>query len=168
MLFRSVGCLPALNAQPKVPQGTRALLAQEIRNFRAGHYTLSIQACGGGSSRQIFEEFFLKHFTCRLVYYRHTEATKNPLKWQEAASAPFRPEFADVAEKYQKVELAHLFDSRTPNVNFAVGLGFGVAVVVEKTSAGVLELPAGTRAFIRIDDVQLVFNPRLRNDDVQV
>jgi hypothetical protein len=61
-----------------------------------------------------------------------------------------------------------LLDSRTPNVNFAVGLGLGVAVVVEKTGPGMLELPAGARAYLQIDRASLVFNPRIRNDDVQV
>jgi hypothetical protein len=61
-----------------------------------------------------------------------------------------------------------LLDSRTPNVNFAVGLGLGVAVIVEKSTPGALELPAGTRAFVRVDDAGLVFTPRVRNDDVQV
>ena len=46
-----------------------------------------------------------------------------------------------------------------------------VAIVVEKTSPGVLDLGAlgnAPQAFIRIDDVELAFVPRPRNDDVQV
>jgi hypothetical protein len=163
-----LGCLPADGTPVRIAQGARAFLAQEIRNFRAGHYAFSIQASGSGSSRQVFEDLFRKHFTCRLVIYRHTEATKNPLQMKEEVSVPFQPEFADGAPVYRKYELARLLDSRVPNVNFTVGLGFGVAVVVEKTSPGVLELPAGARAFLRLDDVELIFTPRVRNDDVQV
>jgi hypothetical protein len=161
--------LLGISAREKVqiPQGQQAILAQEIRNFRAGHYTLTFQVCGG-PSRQAFEDIFLKHFTCRLVFYRHTEATKNPLNRQDAASLVIKPEFGDGPDAYQTVEMAQLFDSRIPNVNFRVGLGFGVALIVEKTSPGVLEIPAGTQAFVRVDEVRLVFRPRTRNDDVQV
>ena len=167
--YALIGSLPADGEAPSIAQGARAMLAQEIRNFRAGHYTFSIHACGGASSRQLFDDLFRKHFTCELVIYRHTEATKNPLKMKMEVSVPFLPEFSEAGElQYQRFELAKLLDSREPGVNFAVGLGLGVAVIVEKTSPGKLELPAGSRAFIRIDDVDLVFNPRIRNDDVQV
>jgi hypothetical protein len=148
--------------------GARAMLAQEIRNFRAGHYTFTIHACGGGSSREVFDDLFRKHFTCRLVIYRHTEATKSPLKMKEEVSVTFVPEFGGAEPTYKKHEMARLLDSRTPNVNFSVGLGLGVAVLIEKTSPGTLDLPAGTQAFLRIDRVALIFTPRVRNDDVQV
>src|SRR5262249_1392038 len=36
--------------QGKIAQGTRALLTQEVRNPRAGKYTFSVHACGGGSA----------------------------------------------------------------------------------------------------------------------
>ena len=158
-----MGCLPA-DGKLTVTQGARALLAQEIRNFRAGHYTFTIQASGGGTSREVFDNVIRKHFTCRLVIYRHTEATKSPLKIKEEVSVTFQPEFAND----QKFELAKLLDSRTPGANFSVGLGLGVAVIVEKTTPGTLELAAEAKAFLRIDSVGLVFNPRVRNDDVQV
>jgi hypothetical protein len=164
-----LGCMPPSTAKLTVEQGKRTILAQEIRNFRAGHYTFSIRACGSGTSREVFENVIRKHFTCRLVIYRHTEVTKSPLKMQEVESLTFQPEFADdAAPKYQKFVLARLLDSRVPNVNFSVGLGLGVAVILEKTTPGILELPAGSRAFLRIDSTDLVFAPRERNDDVQV
>jgi hypothetical protein len=164
-----VGCMQAPGAKSTIVQGTRLLLAQEIRNFRAGHYTFTIHACGGGTSKQVFDDLFRKHFSCQLMIYRHTEATKNPLKMKPEVSVTFQPEFsADASPKMQKFELARLLDSRTPGVNFTVGLGFGAAVLVEKTSPGNLELPSGSRVFIRVDDVELIFNPRVRNDDVQV
>ncbi len=164
-----LGCLPAQPAKTALAQGARAMLAQEIRNFRAGHYTFSIRACGGGTSREVFNNVIRKHCTCRLVIYRHTEVTKNPLKMQQVESMTFQPEFAEeAAPKYQNFVLAKLLDSRVPGVNFSVGLGLGVAVVVEKTIPGTLDLPVGSRAFLRIDSVELVFNPRERNDDVQV
>jgi hypothetical protein len=164
-----LGCLPAAGARATVAAGASILLAQEIRNFRAGHYTFSLHACGGGSSKQVFEDIFRKHFTCRLVIYRHTEPTKSPLKRQEVVALPLQPEFSEGdTPHYRKFTLAQLLDSRVPNVNFTVGLGLGVAVLVEKTTPGNLEIPAGKQAFLRIDDVELIFNPRQRNDDVQV
>ena len=68
----------------------------------------------------------------------------------------------------QKFVLAKLMDSRVPNANFSVGLGFGIAVMIEKTSPGILELPENFNAFIKVDETSLVFTPRVRNDDVQV
>lgn len=162
-----IGCLS--ETKSSIAQGTRLLLCQEIRNFRAGHYTFTIHGCGGGTSKQVFDELFRKHFTCTLLIYRHTDAAKNPLKMKPEVSVTFQPEFSDdAAPKLQTFEMARLLDSRTPNVNFTVGLGFGAAVIVEKTSPGTLELPAGTRMFVRIDDAGLVFTPRVRNDDVMV
>ena len=164
-----MGSMPAKGTTASLAPGSRLFLAQEIRNFRAGHYTFTIHACGGGTSRKDFDELFRKHFTCRLVIYRHTEASKSSLKMKEEVSVPFQPEFSeDSTLKFQKLEMAKLLDSRVPGSNFAVGLGLGVAVIVEKTTPEKLVVPDGKRAFIRIDDVQMVFNPRIRNDDVQV
>jgi hypothetical protein len=46
--------------------------------------------------------------------------------------------------------------------------GIGVAVIVEKRSPGALELPATARALVRIDDVELTFDARPRDDRVTV
>ncbi|MSR33088.1 MAG: DUF1501 domain-containing protein [Gemmataceae bacterium] len=152
----------------RIAQGEKAFLAQEIRNFRAGHYTLSILVAGAGASREQFDQVF-NHFTCKLVIYRHAEPTKNPLMMKPAETLVFKPEFVEGhGIQRQKIVLAKLMDSRVPNANFSVGLGFGIAIVVEKTSAGVLEVAANTRAALLIDSVDLVFTPRDRNDDVQV
>jgi hypothetical protein len=70
--------------------------------------------------------------------------------------------------RYQKFEFAQLLDRRVPNVNFSVGSLLGVAVVVEKMSPGTLEFPRGTDVLMRVDDVEPIFNPRSRNEDVQV
>ena len=164
-----VGIMPATGRKAKIAQGDKAFLSQEIRNFRAGHYTFTIEAMAGGSSREHFEQYFKPHFTCRMVIYRHSEATKNALLMKPAESIEFKPEFFEGPDlKTQKHVLAKLMDSRVPNVNFSVGLGFGIAVIIEKTSPGVLELPENFRAFIRVEDTSLVFTPRVRNDDVQV
>jgi hypothetical protein len=53
-------------------------------------------------------------------------------------------------------------------VNFAIGNGLGVGVVVEKNSPGALELPSSGphRAFLRLHAVSLDFSPRPRDDSV--
>jgi hypothetical protein len=47
-------------------------------------------------------------------------------------------------------------------------MGVGLVLILEKTSPGVLELPAGSRAWLALDDVEIRFTPRLRNDNVRV
>jgi hypothetical protein len=164
-----IGIMPAKGKKSKVAQGDKVFLAQEIRNFRAGHYTLTIDAVVGGSSKEHFDQYFKPNFTCKLVIYRNADATKNALLMKPAELMEFKPEYAEAPDfKAQKFVLAKLMDSRVPNVNFSVGLGFGIAVMIEKTSPGILELPENFNAFIKVDETSLVFTPRVRNDDVQV
>ena len=164
-----IGIMPAKGKKIKVAQGDKVFLAQEIRNFRAGHYTLTIDAVVGGSSKEHFDQYFKPNFTCKLVIYRNADVTKNALLMKPAELMEFKPEYAEGPDfKMQKFVLAKLMDSRVPNANFSVGLGFGIAVMIEKTSPGILELPENFNAFIRVDETSLVFTPRVRNDDVQV
>lgn len=164
-----IGFMPAKGKKIKVAQGDKVFLAQEIRNFRAGYYTLTIDAMVGGSSKEHFDQYFKPNFTCKLVIYRNADATKNALLMKPAELMEFKPEYSEGPDfKVQKFVLAKLMDSRVPNVNFSVGLGFGIAVMIEKTSPGILELPENFNAFIKVDETSLVFTPRVRNDDVQV
>jgi hypothetical protein len=128
-----IGIMPAKGKKIKVAQGDKVFLAQEIRNFRAGHYTLTIDAMVGGSSKEHFDQYFKPNFTCKLVIYRNADATKNALLMKPAELMEFKPEYAEAPDfKTQKFVLAKLMDSRVPNVNFSVGLGFGIAVMIEK------------------------------------
>jgi hypothetical protein len=63
--------------------------------------------------------------------------------------------------------LSQLLDSAKPGDNFSIGKGLGVAIEIEKTSDGPLEL-AGGRAFLRIGSARLEFNSRTINDKVVV
>jgi hypothetical protein len=152
-----------------VPQGTRAVLAQEIRNARGGHYTFTVQASGGGSSAGFFERVFLASFTCRLVLFRFTDAGKDPRNVQVLASADFQPRFGDGTTS-APFTVARFLGSTQPGANFAIGNGLGVAVVVEKTSPGTLRFAASEpiQAFVRIHSALLDFNPRARDDSVVV
>jgi hypothetical protein len=157
--------------QVKLGQGSRALLAQEVRNPRAGRYTLSVHACGGGRSPEYFRDVFLKHFACRLVIYGFADAAKDPRKVREFASAPFQPRFeAGDRPVYEKFSLSTVLKSQDDGA-YHLSRGVGVAVVVEKITPGELQLGADGgphQAFLCVDDVALEFTARPRNDDVQV
>lgn len=155
----------------EISQGIQALLAQEIRNPRVGHFALSVSVSAEGSSRGYFENVFLTNFTCRLVIFRYADAAKDPTRREELASATFRPTFSDADERrYETFQLRALLDSSKPGSNFAIGKGLGAAVVVEKTSAGVLWLEPGKahRALLRIDDVKLDYRGRGFDENVKV
>ena len=120
------------------------MLAQEIRNARGGHYTFSVRASGGGTSADYFRDVFLANFTCRLVLFRFADAGKDPRQVQELASASFQPEFGD-ASAVRTFSVERSLGSTQANVNFAIGNGLGVAVVVEKTSPGARRAGAAPR-----------------------
>eukprot|EP00913_Durusdinium_trenchii_P011132 g10454.t1 len=155
-----------------VPQKAQAILAQEMRNPRLGRFTLRVNACCAATSKAFYENVFLKNFTCRLVIYRYAELTKDPTKRQDFLSLPFRPAFVPIDGKqpaYKPFVAEKVLDTTKPGQNFPIGKGFGIAVIVEKSSPGTLQLPAdGTphRAFLRIDDVRVDFNSRTINEKV--
>lgn len=153
-----------------IAAGTQGLLAQEMRNPRAGAFRLTIQAGVAAESEQAYQELFAKHFTCRMVMFRYADGSKNPLKRQELASTIFHPSFAGTAvTKFAPFELTKRLDSGRPGSNFSIGRGLAVAVIVEKTSPGNLELPANTPAVaLCIDHVELQFFSRTINDEVKV
>ena len=49
-----------------------------------------------------------------------------------------------------------------------IEMGVGLAILLERTTAGDLEVATGTRAWLQFDDVEISFTPRPRNDDVKV
>ncbi len=148
------------------PGRARALLTQEVRNPRAGTFTVSVHVCGGGSADDF--RTFLKHFTCRLVLFGYRDLAKDPARGlREYASVPFEPPFADKAEGYHMVSLTRSLRSQDGGAS-EIEMGVGVAVIVERRTPGELLIPAGARAFVRIDDVEIGFVPRPRNDEVTV
>src|SRR5262249_43077043 len=153
------GCDSA--AKGKVGPGSRMILTQQVRGPQAGRYTFAVHACGGGAAEH-YREVFQKHFTCRLAIFGYTDERKDPSQARVFASAPFQPPFG---EKYERFEESVVLRSQDAGA-FQLSKGIGVAVIVEKTTPGELELDG--RAFIRIDDVELIFAPRPRNADVQV
>jgi hypothetical protein len=154
---------------PAIAQGSRVLLAQEIRSARGGHYTFTVRASGGGVNADFFERVFLANFACRLVLFRFANMGKDPREAQVLASADFRPTFSDGTTS-GTFAVDRFLGSTVPGANFPIGNGLGVAVIIEKTSPAPLP-PAGPgpkRAFVRIHSATLTFNPRPRDDSVTV
>lgn len=149
-----------------VEAGTRATIAQEIRNARGGQYAFTVKVAGEASSADEFEKTFLAHFTCRLVLFRFRDMHKDPRTVEEMASAEFRPVFG----KSEMFKVERFLGSTVPGANFAIGNGLGVAIVIEKKSPGPLSLPANEvhRAALRFQMVSLDFSPRNRDENVTV
>jgi hypothetical protein len=162
------------NTAIRIQKGERAILGQEMRNPRAGRFTFTVEACLCSSSKELCE-LFSKQFTCRLVLYRFADADKNPLKRHELASLTIQP-LAIVGNRpvWKGFELGQLLDSAGPGKNFSIGRGLGVAIEVEKTMDGSLEMGPDARtkgsgwASLRVRSAQLQFAGRTINDKVMV
>ncbi len=136
--------------------GSQAVLAQQIRDPQAGRFVVTLFAHGDGSSQEFYEEVFQKNFRCRLEIFQYLQPAKNPQQRRELASTEIRPSFRNetisssdpfVLEKYLG----------NPGANFSFGLGIGMAVIVERSTDGPLNLPPRTDAYLRIDRVDVRF-----------
>jgi hypothetical protein len=146
-----------------VEAGARAVLAQEIRNARGGHYTFAATVSGLGSSAEEFDRVFLANMTCRLLLFRFRDMNKDPRSVEVLASSEFRPSFG----KTQTFKVDRFLGSRVPGANFRIGNGLGVAIVVEKKTAGPLTLARGEphSGALRIHAVDLDFSPKPRDEN---
>ena len=123
----------------RVAKGARAVLGQEMRNPRAGRFTLSVEACLVAGTKAA-ADLFLKNLTCRLVFYRFADASKNPLKRQEFGSLVFVPPIAVVDRPaWARFDFDQTLDSSGPGQNFSIGRGLGIAIEIEQTSDGALD-----------------------------
>jgi hypothetical protein len=154
-----------------VRKGERAVLAQEMRNPRAGRFTFTVEACVTASNRQVCEEF-QKHFSCRLVMFRFADGEKNPLKRQELGSLVIQPPLiAGTAPAYATFDFSRVLDGAAPGQNFSIGQGLGVSIEVEKTSDGTLSIRGpdlSSPPVLRIRSARLTFASRTINDKVVV
>jgi hypothetical protein len=153
------------HAGSTIEAGTRAVLAQEVRNARGGHYTFTVKVTGEGSPDE-FDKTFLPHFTCRLVLFRLRDTNKDPREVEELAAAEFRPAHG----KTETFQVDRFLGSTIPGANFPIGNGLGVAVVVERKTPGRLTMPGNEphRAALRVHSVTLDFSPRARDESVTV
>ncbi|HET6326025.1 MAG TPA: DUF1501 domain-containing protein [Planctomycetaceae bacterium] len=150
----------------QVSKGERAILAQEMRNPRAGRFAFTVETCLAGPTREACE-LFQKHFACRLAFYRFAGEDKNPLHREELGSLVFQPPFV-VGETpaYTKFEFARVLDSAGPGQNFSIGRGLGVSIEVEKTSEGSLTIEGSAAAALHVKSARLSFSSRTINDKV--
>lgn len=160
-----LGLFGAATSGGTVPAGTKCVLAQEIKNARGGQYTFSVRMHGAGTSKAAFERWFGTAVQCRLMLLKFVDMNKNPLQAINMGSSVFQPTFGDW-DKPQEFSVSSYLASDTPGVNFSIGSGLGVAIIIE-TVAG-LELLAGESAYLAIHDVQLEFTAHRRNDKVTI
>ncbi len=73
-----------------IAAGSRALLTQEVRNPRAGTYTIAVHVACGGAPTGI--ELLRQNFRCRMVLFGYQNLAKDPLAgMREYASLPIEP-----------------------------------------------------------------------------
>jgi len=161
-----------LSSRAKIAAKTQALLAQEVRSPFAGRFTLTARLCGSGLSPDYYDRMLLENFEAKLIFFQFTEREKQPTDRKELASTGLRPRYAPPGgPEFQEFALTKEFVNPKPGSNFSFGLGLGVALVLEKTSPGELDLSAAEgiqRAFLLVDEIKLEFTGKERNDDVKV
>jgi Protein of unknown function (DUF1501) len=129
----------AHSTMTRVERGGRAVLAQEMRNPRAGSFTFTVDACVVGPERAA-AEWFKRHFACRLVMYRFADSSKNPLGRQEFGSLAIDPPFCAAGSPvHASFEYSRVLDGAAPGQNFSIGKGLGVSIEIEKVSDGAIE-----------------------------
>jgi hypothetical protein len=146
----------------QIEAGTRCVLGQEIRNARGGQYTFTVEAAGEAISEEEFVNGFLTNFTCRLILFRFRDTKKDPRSAIELAATEFRPEYG----KLRRFSLDRFLGSHGGGVNFPIGNGLGVAVLVEKKPHGQLSFRRDIvrRGAIRIRSVKLEFSAVPRDE----
>lgn len=159
-----------IDSSVAIKQGETALLAQEVRSPFAGTYTLRIRLRGEAATADVFSEFFEKHFACRLEMFQYNDISKNAAQRKALATLDVMPTGTAKENEFEMFVLTKEFINPNPGANFSFGAGMGIAVVVEKTSEGTLEIAPGTSplARIHISHVQLDFAGKPRNAKVKV
>ena len=142
-----------------IPAQAQTILAQQILDPQAGQFTAKAIIAGDGSSRDTFEQFFLKHFRCRLTLFRFNEPSKSALKRTELASIDFVPTWLDAkSANWQTITLEKQLAPAALGANFSFGLGIGVALVIEHKSDSPLPVTADLgEAFLRVQRIDVEF-----------
>ena len=147
------------------------MLSQEVRNPRAGKFTFTVNAAGGGPSGEFYREAFLKSFVCRLVIFGFLDLKKDHRQQRVFSTVEFQPAWSEPGRpKYERFQVSATLRSQDAGA-METSRGIGVAVIVEPITPGDSKsstVLAAQDAFIRIDDVEFSFNPRPRDDRVTV
>ena len=137
----------------------RALLAQEIRNARGGHYTFTRP---GDGRRHLGDEFEQASWPtspagwCCSASATRTRTRGTWTSWRRRSSGRR-------SAKAETFEVDRFLGSTAPGANFPIGNGLGVAVVVEKKTPG--KLTASGRSGVQIHGVTLDFVPKVRDEN---
>jgi hypothetical protein len=157
------------NAAPK--KGEQVVIAQEVRSPFAGTYKLMAHIQSEAAS-QVINDSANAHFTFKLQFFEYTSRDKKASGRKELAATQFTLQHvaqADQGEKpdYQKIELAKQFVNPAAGANFSFGNGLGVAIIIERKTAG--DLPANLHSpWLHIKEVNVEFQGKQRNKDVKV
>ena len=167
--YARIGLVGGASLASSLAGGARAILSQEVRSPRAGKFTFSVEACGGGPSADFYRDVFSKNFACRLVIFGFVDLQKDHRQQRVFASYDFLPTWCEPGKpRYERYEVSAKLRSQDGGA-METSRGIGVAVIVEKTAPGELAVPAGSpAAFVRLDDVELKFDARPRDDSVTV
>jgi hypothetical protein len=140
----------------RLEAGIRAVLAQQLRDPQSGRFVITLLARGDGSSQAFYEDVFQKHFRCRLEIFQYLQSAKNAEQRRELASIEIHPAFRN--ETMSQLD-SFVLDKYlgNPGANFSFGLGIGIAILVERSTDGPLDLPPRADAYLRIDRVDVKF-----------
>jgi hypothetical protein len=154
-------------AAATLPARSRAILTQQVRNPRAGTYVVKVKAACGGAKADW--EWLTANFQFRLSLFGYHSLDKNPWNGvREYASLPITPRFAeDGSAPYQEFSLTKPLRSQDGGAS-EIEMGVGIAIWMERRTPGDLAIDAGRRALLRVDDFEVTFTPRPRNDNVTV
>ncbi|MCX7421651.1 MAG: DUF1501 domain-containing protein [Planctomycetia bacterium] len=147
------------NGNSVIAAQAQAILAQQILDPQAGHFTVKAIIGGDGTSKEKFDELFLKHFRCRLTLFQFTQPTKSVLQQRDLHSLEFTPTFLDATKpEWQTVAFEKHLAPAAIGANFSFGLGIGVALVVERKTDGPLMISSELGdTFLRVQQVQVEF-----------
>jgi hypothetical protein len=145
----------------------KAILTQEVRNPRAGTYAISLRACVGGTPDGI--ELLRKNFRCRMLLFGYRDLAKNLLSgMRDYAETAIELAFEQGRPNaYREFTLTRALRSQDAGAS-EIEMGVGLAIILERATAGELAVPTGARGFLQVDDVEVSFTPRPRNDNVKV
>ncbi len=150
------------------------LLAQEIRNPRAGTYRLTARVFADATSPALYEETFLNRFVCRLVLYQYKTPDKNPLERNDKYSwelTPPLPGSVSDNESAGSFRFSGTLDTDKPGTNFDIGNGLGIALLIEPKSAEswqIEEADAPQSIRLVVQQLNIEFQGRKPNEKVKV
>ncbi|MEC9096177.1 MAG: DUF1501 domain-containing protein, partial [Planctomycetota bacterium] len=144
---------------------TGVLVGQEIRSPFPGTYRLFAKVIAQADNEKQKEQF-LERYSCHLVFFEFTEASKQIDKRKVKGEVEFIPEFAGTeTTEPQSVEITKSF--MTLGGNFSFGLGMGVGVEIRQKPAVKDSLLDGSLS-LHVMNLDLEFVGKERNPDITV